>query len=75
MSLKRHIGTRRFKRKGADMTTKARDKIAAELREAIAVARGEEEPARIHKPQEIDVKAIRKKTGMSRGRSAEVISA
>ena len=47
------------------MTTKARDKIAAGLREAIAVARGEEEPERIHKPQEIDVKAIRKKTGMS----------
>ncbi len=47
------------------MATRARDKIAAELREAIAVARGEEEPARIHKPQEIDVKAIRKKAGMS----------
>ncbi len=47
------------------MTTKARDKIAAGLREAIAVARGEEAPAQMHAPQEIDVKAIRKKTGMS----------
>jgi putative transcriptional regulator len=47
------------------MTRKARDKIAAGLREAIAVARGEEKPARMYAPQEIDVKAIRKKTGMS----------
>lgn len=46
------------------MTRKARDKIAAGLREAIAVARGEEKPARLHVPAEIDVKAIRKKTGM-----------
>ena len=30
--------------------TKARDKIAAGLREAIAVARGEEKPARMHVP-------------------------
>src|SRR5580704_15360254 len=47
------------------MTRKVRDKIAAGLREAIAVARGEEKPARMYAPQEIDVKAIRKKTGMS----------
>ncbi len=47
------------------MTRKARDKIAAGLREAIAVARGEAKPARLHVPAEIDVKAIRKKTGLS----------
>jgi putative transcriptional regulator len=47
------------------MTRKARDKIAAGLREAIAVARGEEKAARLHVPAEIDVKAIRKKTSMS----------
>lgn len=47
------------------MTRKARDKIAAGLREAIAVARGEEKPARLYVPAEIDVKAIRKKTEMS----------
>ena len=47
------------------MTKKARDKIAAGLREAIAVARGEEKPARLHVPAELDVKAIRKKTGFS----------
>ncbi len=47
------------------MTRKARDKIAAGLREAIAVGRGEEQPARLYAPAEIDVKAIRKKTGLS----------
>jgi putative transcriptional regulator len=47
------------------MTMKARDKIAAGLREAIAVARGAEKPARLYVPAEIDVKAIRKKTGLS----------
>ena len=47
------------------MTRKARDKIAAGLREAIAVARGEEKPARLYAPAEIDVKAIRRKTGLS----------
>jgi putative transcriptional regulator len=47
------------------MTRKARDKIAAGLREAIAVARGEERPARLYVPAEIDVKAIRRQTGLS----------
>jgi putative transcriptional regulator len=52
------------------MTRKAREKIAAGLREAIAVARGEEKPARLHVPAEIDVKAIREKTGLSQERFA-----
>ena len=47
------------------MTRKARDKIAAGLREAIAVARGEAKPARLHVPAELDVKAIRKKASLS----------
>lgn len=47
------------------MTRKARDKIAAGLHEAIAVARGIEKPARVHAAAEIDVKAIRRKTGLS----------
>ena len=47
------------------MTKKARDKIAAGLQEAIAVARGDARPARLHVPAEIDVKAIRAKTGLS----------
>ena len=47
------------------MTKTARDKIAAGLHEAIAVARGEAEPARLHVPAELDVKAIRAKTGLS----------
>jgi putative transcriptional regulator len=47
------------------MTGKARDKIAAGLREAIAIARGEDKPARLHVPAELDVKVIRRKTGLS----------
>lgn len=39
--------------------------IAAGLHEAIAVARGIEKPARMHAAGEIDVKAIRRKTGLS----------
>ncbi len=47
------------------MTRKARDKIAAGLREAIAIAHGEAKPARLHVPAELDVKAIRRKTGLT----------
>jgi putative transcriptional regulator len=47
------------------MTRKARDKIAAGLHEAIAVARGIEKPAPMHAAGQIDVKAIRRKTGLS----------
>lgn len=47
------------------MSKKAFDKIAAGLHEAIAVARGASEPARLHVPAEIDVKSIRQKTGLS----------
>ncbi len=47
------------------MTKKAFEKIAAGLREAIEVARGEAKPARLYVPPEIDVKAIRKNTGLS----------
>jgi putative transcriptional regulator len=46
------------------MTKKAFNKIAAGLEEAIAIARGEATPARLHAPAEIDVKAIRKKVGL-----------
>ena len=47
------------------MTKKARDKIAAGLQEAIAVARGDGKPACLHVRPELDVKAIRTKTGLS----------
>jgi len=47
------------------MTRKARDRIAEGLIEAIAVARGKAEPARLHVPAELDVKGIRAKTGRS----------
>lgn len=43
------------------MSKKAFDKIAEGLQEAIAVARGEAKPARLHVPPEIDVRAIRRK--------------
>lgn len=46
------------------MTRKALDKIAAGLEEAIAIARGDANPARLHIPLDLDVKAIRKKTGL-----------
>ncbi len=47
------------------MAKKAFDKIASGLNEAIAIARGEEKPARLHVPSELDVKAIRRKAGLS----------
>ena len=47
------------------MSKKAFDKIAAGLNEALAVARGLEEPVRLHVPAELDVRAIRIKTGSS----------
>jgi putative transcriptional regulator len=47
------------------MSKKAFEKIAAGLNEAISIARGEIEPARLYIPAELDIKAIRKKTGLS----------
>lgn len=47
------------------MGKKAFDKIAEGLNEALAVARGEAKPARLHVPAELDVKAIRAKSGLS----------
>jgi putative transcriptional regulator len=44
---------------------KAFEGIKAGLEDAIAHARGVEAAATVHKPREIDVKAIREKTGMS----------
>ena len=49
------------------MSKHAFDKIRAGLDEAIAIARGEAELAtyRLHVPDEIDIRAIRNKLGMS----------
>lgn len=47
------------------MTKKAFDKIAEGLHEALAIARGEKKPAKLHIPPEIDVRAIRARTGLS----------
>lgn len=56
------------------MSKKAFDKIAAGLNEALAVARGEAEPARLHVPAEIDVKAIRQKMEMSQEQFASTFA-
>jgi putative transcriptional regulator len=47
------------------MTSKAFDKIAEGLNEALAIARGTVAPARLYVPAEMDVRAIRVKTGMA----------
>lgn len=47
------------------MSKKVFDQIAEGLQEALAVARGDAEPYKLHVPAEIDVKAIRGKTGLS----------
>ncbi len=47
------------------MSKKAFDKIAVGLSEALAVARGELGAARLHVPAEMDVRAVRAKTGLS----------
>jgi putative transcriptional regulator len=47
------------------MSKKVFDQIAEGLNEALAVARGDRQPYKLHVPAEIDVKAIRNKTGLS----------
>ena len=47
------------------MSKKAFDKIAEGLTEALAVARGEVGTAKMHVPPEMDVRAVRAKTGLS----------
>ena len=48
--------------------SKAFKEIGAGLDDAIAHARGRKSPVIVHEPETIDVKAIRKKTGMSQQR-------
>ena len=48
--------------------SKAFEEISAGLNDAIAHAKGKQIKAVIHEPEPIDVKAIRKKTGMSQQR-------
>lgn len=45
--------------------SKAYEEISAGLNDAIAHARGRKRAVSVHEPETIDVKAIRKKTGMS----------
>lgn len=54
------------------MSRRAFDKIRAGLEDAIAIGRGEADPAtyRVHVPAEVDVKAIRRKLGMSQAQFA-----
>lgn len=48
--------------------SKAYTEISAGLKEAISHAKGKKTRARVHRPEPIDVKAIREKTGMSQQR-------
>src|SRR5260370_26406143 len=50
------------------MSKKAFDKIAAGLTDAIAIAKGEADPAtyRVHAPADVDVGKIRKSLGLTR---------
>ncbi|MCK9508369.1 MAG: helix-turn-helix domain-containing protein [Pigmentiphaga sp.] len=41
------------------------ENIKQGLREAIAHAQGEERGVRVHRPRDVDVKAVRAKTGMT----------
>jgi putative transcriptional regulator len=47
--------------------SKSGKRLIAAAREAVAIARGEKKPARIHVPPEIDVRAIRLKLEFSQG--------
>lgn len=47
------------------MSRKAFEKIAEGLSEALAIAKGDRKPARLHVPAEINVSAIRAKTGLA----------
>ena len=47
------------------MSKKVFDKIAEGLTEALAVARGEVGGAKMHVPPEMDVRAVRARTGLS----------
>lgn len=47
------------------MSKKVFEQIAEGMREALAVTRGEAMPYNLHVPAEIDVKAIRARTGLS----------
>lgn len=52
------------------MTTFGQDLIAS-AKEASAIARGEAEPGRVFSPPEVDVAAIRKRSGLSQDRFAK----
>ncbi len=45
--------------------TKAGDKVLRGLREAVAHSRGEKNKVVVHVPEQVDVKSIRKRTGLS----------
>jgi putative transcriptional regulator len=47
------------------MSKQVFDQIGEGLKEALAVARKEAEPYKLHVPSEIDVRAIRAKTGLT----------
>jgi putative transcriptional regulator len=62
------------KRKAAKPTRKIFGEIASGLRDAISIAKGAADPNtyRAHVPDEIDVRAVRKKTGLTQEEFAVV---
>jgi putative transcriptional regulator len=52
------------------MSKKAFDKIAEGISEALAIAQGTAEAARLHVPPEMDVRAVRAKTKMTQDQFA-----
>jgi len=56
------------------MSKRVFEQIAEGLNEALAVARGEKQPFKLHVPAEIDVRAIREKTGLTQKDFASVFA-
>jgi putative transcriptional regulator len=54
------------------MSTSVFEKLTEGLNEALAISRGEAQPARMHVPAQLDVRAIRVKTKLSQDSFASV---
>lgn len=53
------------------MSKRVLEDIKAGLEEAVAIAKGEMEPARIYVPASIDVRSTRKRLGLTQGQFAD----
>ncbi len=57
--------TLRGEKVGTNQMSKAGERLIGAAREAVAIARGDAEPAGFHLPADISVRAIRAKVGLS----------